>query len=205
MMDAQTLHQQGRQAGEQGDYALALQFFEKAHNADPAWPYPLYDMAFTYLLQSDFEKAHEYYKKVDELSPRGFYTVKTALWTLAREQSGEYAKGLYTAYIKLEWIPENQRLSILQQMLEHYPSFTPAYKAMINLYNDPDKRLELINKGLAQDADDETYCTLVVHKALILKYGGQPEAAHSLLEELLAAPRCTHAGKAMVEMAMERN
>lgn len=202
MMDAQTLHQQGREAGEQGDLALALQFFQKAHEADPAWPYPLYDIAFTYLLQEDSEKAYAYYKKVDELAPKGFFTVKTAIWTLEREQSGEYAKGLYTAYTKLEWVPENERLSVLQKMLEHYPSFTPAYKSMINLFNDPDKRLALINKGLEQDADDETYCTLVVHKALILKYGGNPEAADVLLNELLNSPRCTAAGKAMVNMAM---
>lgn len=200
-MNAQTLHQQGRQAGEQGDYALALQFFQKAHESDPNWSYPLYDMAFTYLLQSEFDKAYAHYKKVDELSPKGFFTVKTALWTLEREQNGEYAKGLYTTYIKLEWIPENQRLSILQQILEHYPSFTPAYKAMINLYNDPDKRLELINKGLAQDADDETYCSLLVHKALVFKYGNQPEEAQRLLDELLDSPRCTTAGTAMVNMA----
>ena len=200
-MDAQTLHQQGRQAGEQGDLALALQFFQKAHEADPEWPYPLYDMAFTYLLQDEVEKAYEYYKKVDERAPKGFFTVKTALWTLEREQNGDYAKGLYTAYTKLEWIPENQRLSVLQQMLDRYPSFTPAYKSMINLFNDPDKRLELINAGLAQDADDETYCTLVVHKALIWKYGGHPADAESLLKNLLNSPRCTSAGKAMAEMA----
>ena len=136
------------------------------------------------------------------MAPKGFFTVKTAIWTLEREQSGEYAKGLYTAYTKLEWVPENERLSVLQKMLEHYPSFTPAYKSMINLFNDPDKRLALINKGLEQDADDETYCTLVVHKALILKYGGNPEAADVLLNELLNSPRCTAAGKAMVNMAM---
>lgn len=200
-MDAQTLHQQGREAGEQGDLALALQFFQKAHEADPSWPYPLYDMAFTYLLQDDSENAYIYYKKVDERAPKGFFTVKTALWTLEREQSGEYAKGLYTAYTKLEWVPENQRLSVLQQMIERYPSFTPVYKSMISLFNDPDKRLEIINKGLAQDADDEIYCTLLVHKALILKYGGNPEAADALLDELMDSPRCTTAGKAMVDMA----
>ena len=45
-----------RRAGASGKYKEALADLERAAGLAPQWPYPLYDMAFTYLLMKDFEK-----------------------------------------------------------------------------------------------------------------------------------------------------
>lgn len=202
-MTAQDLHQKGRQAGEQGQYDEAILYFEQAHEADPQWPYPLYDMAFTYLLKDNHEKAYEYYKKTNELAPEGFYTVKTALWTLDREETGQFAEGLYTAYVKTEWIPEADRKTVLEDMRVKFPDFVPVYKSLLALYDSPQKRMELIEEGLAQDADDETYGILLVHKAIILKFSNRQEEAKAIIEDYLASPRCTAGNRGIAKTVLE--
>ena len=52
----------------------------------PDWPYPVYDAAFTYLLQGDSLKAEERYAEVDRMAPRGFFTAKTSLDCLRRDR-----------------------------------------------------------------------------------------------------------------------
>jgi Flp pilus assembly protein TadD len=47
--EAQTLHENGREAAARGDYAPALALLTKAAVLAPDWPYPVYDRAFTYL------------------------------------------------------------------------------------------------------------------------------------------------------------
>jgi hypothetical protein len=46
---AASLHQQGREAGERGDYKTAIGFFAQASEVAPTWPYPHYDRAYTHL------------------------------------------------------------------------------------------------------------------------------------------------------------
>jgi hypothetical protein len=41
------LHKQARQAGGAGDYKKAITLLERASSLAPAWPYPVYDAAFT--------------------------------------------------------------------------------------------------------------------------------------------------------------
>jgi len=55
--EAQTLHQQARQAGARGDYAEALPLLTRAAALAPGWPYPIYDRAYTHLLMGNFEAA----------------------------------------------------------------------------------------------------------------------------------------------------
>jgi len=66
----------------------------------------MYDMAFTYLLMKDFAKARECYVKTVKLSPRGFFTVLTALDTLNREAAEDLPDGTSAAYTSLEWIDD---------------------------------------------------------------------------------------------------
>ena len=86
--EASRLHGQAREAGGRGDYKRALSLLEQAHRLAPEWPYPVYDAAFTYLLQGDSTKAEEHYAEVDRLAPRGFFTAKTSLDCLRREHAG---------------------------------------------------------------------------------------------------------------------
>ena len=45
---AEALQNEGRAAGSNGDYTKAIDAFTRAHDAAPNWPYPLYELAFTY-------------------------------------------------------------------------------------------------------------------------------------------------------------
>ena len=46
-------------AGGAGDYKKAITLLERASSVAPEWPYPVYDMAFTYLLMKDAENARK--------------------------------------------------------------------------------------------------------------------------------------------------
>ena len=58
------LHQKARVYGQSGNYIKAIELLEEAHRTAPTWPYPLYDLAFTYLLKKDFSNALLNYEKV---------------------------------------------------------------------------------------------------------------------------------------------
>jgi hypothetical protein len=45
--EAESLHQQGRQAGAARDYNKALGLLGRASVLAPRWPYPVYDTAYT--------------------------------------------------------------------------------------------------------------------------------------------------------------
>ena len=62
---AAALHEQARAAGRQGDYARALTLLDQARTLAPGWPYPVYDAAFTHLLQGNAARAEELYARVD--------------------------------------------------------------------------------------------------------------------------------------------
>jgi tetratricopeptide (TPR) repeat protein len=96
--EAQSLHQQGRRAGEQGDHKKAIVLFERASALSPQWPYPVYDRAYEHLLMKDYSRAREYYQKTLKLAPRGFFTAITAVDTLEREQKGDLPTGTYLSF-----------------------------------------------------------------------------------------------------------
>jgi tetratricopeptide (TPR) repeat protein len=104
--EAESLHKQARQAGGAGDYKKAITLLQRASSLAPAWPYPVYDMAFTYLLMKDAENARKHYRKTVELAPRGFFTALTALDALDREAKGDLPAGTYLAYLSLEWMDD---------------------------------------------------------------------------------------------------
>jgi len=68
--EAETLHQQAREAGGHGDYEKAIALLEQASELAPDWPYPVYDRAYTHMLMNDCDAARRYYQKTLELSPR---------------------------------------------------------------------------------------------------------------------------------------
>ena len=86
-IQAESLHEQARLVAESGDYKEALTLLEQASILAPEWPYPVYDMAFTYLLMKDTENARKYYRKTIELSPRGFDLPPTFVHVRIRQVS----------------------------------------------------------------------------------------------------------------------
>lgn len=200
--EANALHQQGREAGSAGDPVRALELLRRAHELEPEWPYPPYDMAFTYLLNDYLDEAEKWYAVVDELAPRGFFTAKTSLDIIRREKRGELFEGFAKAFALLEWEPEDTKRVMLQQIVERYPNFAPAWKELAKLTEDDREKLAALDHGLAGSPDDETYGMLILNKALVLgRMGKRPDGAR-LLAALLADARCTQAVEAMAKMTL---
>jgi tetratricopeptide (TPR) repeat protein len=201
---AESLHQQARQAGGAGDYKKALALLERASQLAPRWPYPVYDIAYTYMLMKDFDNARRYYRKTVELSPRGFFTAITALDTLTREQKGNLPAGTYLAYLSLEWIDNlGEKAEAVRQLVKLVPRFAPAWKELASILPDVDaERLAAIEKGLAAEPDAETKGILQINKALVLNRQGDHESAVRLLGELALDPKSTYATEHLAKASL---
>jgi tetratricopeptide (TPR) repeat protein len=192
--EAESLHTQARQAGGTGDYKKAIALLERASSLAPAWPYPVYDLAFTYLLMNEPENARKHYRKTVELAPRGFFTAITALDALDREAKGDLPAGTYLAYLSLEWMDDTgKKADAVRQLTERAPGFAPAWKEHAHLADTDPERLDSIDKGLAANPDGETKGILLINKALVMDRDGRHEAAVRLLGELALDPASTYA------------
>jgi tetratricopeptide (TPR) repeat protein len=201
--EAESLHNQARQAGEAGDYKKAIALLERASNLAPAWPYPVYDMAFTYLLMKDAENARKHYRKAVELAPRGFFTAITALDALDREAKGDLPVGTYLAYLSLEWVDDpGKKAAAMSQLVKRVPGFAPAWKEQAMQANTDAEKLAAIEKGLAANPDGETKGILLINKALILDRGGDHEGAVRLLGELALDPASTFATEHLAKVTL---
>lgn len=187
--EARKLHKLGRNAGQSGDYKAAIAHFEKAAKLSPTWPYPLYDEAYTYLLMGDFSKAYTLYKQVDAMSPRGFFTTKTAVHSLRGEENGFFPRGTYLYFLSIEWAKDsNAKREVIDRILAKVPRFAPAWKEKASLETDDVKRLRYLEKGLTAAPDPETKGFLLVNKALALERRGKRAEAIRILGELAVDP-----------------
>jgi len=189
--EAVRLHQEAREAGGQGDYARALTLLDQAQALAPAWPYPVYDAAFTYLLQDETAKAEELYAQVDQMAPRGFFTCKTTLDILWRERAGELFPGFGKAYATLEWLGQPRRKALLEGITVEYPSLAPAWKELAALLQDDADRMHAIERGLECNPDPDTKGMLLISKASVLARRGDRDGAMSILGELALSPEST--------------
>jgi len=200
---AELLHQQGREAGAAGNYKKALVLLERASKLAPRWPYPVYDMAYTYLLTGDLDNAKTYYRKTIELAPRGFFTAITALDTLEREQKGDLPAGTYLAYLSLEWLDDRgKKAERLRLLVTEVPRFAPAWKELANILNDDAGRIAAIEKGLAAAPDSETKGMLQINKAIILERTGDRAGAIQLLGRLALNPESTYGTEHLAKAAL---
>lgn len=179
----------GEEQPARGDADAAIDYLQKAANAAPDWPYPLYDEAFSYLLHEDYGRAFELYKRVDELAPRGFFTVKTAVDTLRKEEAGELPEGTYLSYVSLEWVKDpGEKEQVLDALAAQIPGFAPIWKEKALLTSDAEQCLTCLENGLASDPDATTKGFLLLNKALILSRRGKKKDAIDLLGELALDP-----------------
>ncbi len=203
--EAVRLHEEARMAGSRGDYDHALVLLDRAHALAPGWPYPVYDAAFTYLLQGDPEMAQRLYEEVDGLVPRGFFTCKTTLDALRRERAGALPAGFCKAFAALESLNDRPRKkAILQGIAARFPAFAPAWKELATLLEDPDDRLHAIENGLDGDPDGETRGILLLNKALILHRRGERSEAIAILGELALDPSSTLATETLAKATLAR-
>ncbi len=183
--EARALHEQARQAGEEGDFKQALALLKEASLLAPHWPYPVYDTAYTLLLLRDFEGAREWYGKTLALSPRGFFTAITAFDCLEKEHRGDLPAGAYLAYLSLEWMQDPAaRARAVRQVAEHTPYFAPIWKDVATLAENDSEKLAAFEQGLAANPDAETEGMLRINRALTLRRLGDRDVAVRMLGEL---------------------
>lgn len=201
--EANSLHRMARQLGASGDYEAAIKALTEAQTLAPDWPYPTYDMAFTYLLMDDFDKAREHYRKTVDMSPRGFFTAITALDALEREATGDLPQGTYAAYMALEWISDpGQKARIVQQMTEELPDFAPVWKEYALQCDSTEDKLAGIEQGLAANPDAETKGMLLISKALSINENGDADTAKTILGNLALDPDTTFANEHLAKQAL---
>jgi tetratricopeptide (TPR) repeat protein len=201
--EANELHRKARKLGAAGKYDDAISCLSQAQALAPDWPYPTYDMAFTYLLKNDFAQSRRCYEKALELSPRGFFTALTALDTLNREASGDLPEGTYAAYVALEWISDPaQKAKAVVAMTERLPTFAPAWKEYALSCDAPAARLAAIEYGLAANPDAETKGILLVNKALTLNEQGDKETATTILGTMALDANTTFANEHLAKQML---
>jgi len=200
--EAKRLHEEGRAAGARGDYEAAVSLLTRAAQLDPSWPYPVYDRAFTHLLRHDFDAALRDYRRTIELAPGGFFTADVALDTLMREAAGEFAPGLYAAFVMLEHMPRDERSAIAAQLVEKFPSFAAAWNEHADFVTDALKRLEIIENGLMARPDRHTRGLLMAKKALTMSELGDAQAAVGILQQLASGSTPSLSTQAVAEFAL---
>lgn len=204
--EAIELHQKARQEGQQyGNYDKAIELLKKTCLMADHWPYPPYDLAFTYLLQKNYEEALKYYKLTNQLEPRGFFTAKTAIYALEGELEERFPAGLYLAYLKIEWTDnEQEKLEIASSIAQQYPDFAPAWKELATLHDDSTQRMQAIETGLSKKPDAETEGNLLINKALVLDKEGNTEEAIAILGNLILDSNVTLANDAMSKFVLNQ-
>ena len=201
---ANLLHLEAREAGQAGNYQLAIEKLLEVMTIEPLWAYPVYDLAFTYLLVGDFDNALKYYRETDVLEPDGFFTTKTAIYTLEGEKEGLFPVGLYTFYMQIEWTDEpEKKYHIAKQIVDNVPAFAPAWKEIAYLQTDPEERLYSIEQGLAGNPDRETKGILLLNKAMIISEKGDKETAKKLLSEIIESQETTISNSAIAKVALK--
>lgn len=202
--DAAALHQEARAFGQAGKYDLSIAKLEQAMVLEPEWAYPVYDLAYAYLLKGDFPNALKYYKQTNALSPQGFFTVKTALYTLEGEEKGIFPKGMYLGYLQIEWADTDaKKLEIAQAITEKIPDFAPAWKEFAILQTNSAAKEKAIEQGLSKNPDADTKGILLINKAILLNDQGKKEAAVQLLGNLIFSPDTTVGNIALAKFTLK--
>jgi len=201
--EAQQLHQEARQHGGKGEYKLSIKKLKKANELAPDWAYPVYDLAYTYLLQEDYANALKYYKITDEMEPKGFFTAKTAYWCLKKEKEGTFQEGLYLAFMQIEWMnSDEEKLQMANAIVGKYPEYAPAWEVIASKSSDNEERLNAIEKGLNADLDAGTKGMLLINKALIKDVQEKTEEAKQILGKLIFDEETTLGNVEMAKLVL---
>jgi tetratricopeptide (TPR) repeat protein len=188
---AMQLHMQGREHGEVGAFAQALQALQQAREAAPQWPLPLYDVGLTYLYMKEDAKALEAYEQLDTLAPQGISDSKRMLDSLRREKDGRVPQGTLREFLELMRLKDLDEIHRrLEALTKRAPAFVPAWQELARLSSEkPEEAQRLVAKALALEPDTSTRAELLTYQAVLLRRQGQSEAARKQLEALRDDPR----------------
>lgn len=201
----QDVHRAGRRYAQEGEHDKALYAFTNAAQAVPNWPLPVHDMANIFLLEENFDRALEYYRKVDEMAPRGYFATKTAIHYLQKEQKGKCPRGTYLKYINAGWEADSTRkVQMLDDILQECPEFAPAWKEKVFLSDSDEEGLRYIDQGLASNPDPETRGILLINRAMILARQGDVETAVAILGDLAVSPDTTLENEYLARAALKQ-
>jgi tetratricopeptide (TPR) repeat protein len=184
--EARKLNKEARKLGQADKYEEAIARLEQVVRMQPDWVAPNYDLAYGYALTGHFDEALKYYRIADKLAPKGYYTLKTAIYTLEGEKAGKFPKGTYGKYLNIERSgDENDKLAIAQELTQKVPAFAPAWKELAFLEDKPSQQLEYIDLALSKNPDQYTKDVLLIKKAQVLNEMGSKEEAKKILGNLI--------------------
>lgn len=199
---AQHFYQKGLEARGKGSREKAIDLFQQVHQISPKWLAPLHQLAELYLEKEDDEFAYEAYEDLAILFPKGYKDTITALFTLNLEREGSIKKGTFKLLKDNLRLPKKRRLGVLEAMIETHPNYAPTFLALAKLTDNPDRRQELINRGLSTVADDETYQQLLIEKAMIDAEEGMEYEAIYVLGDLMLNDRSTASAQMKAKQAL---
>jgi hypothetical protein len=183
---AKEMHELGRRYGAEGKFDAALLSFAEASKLAPGWAYPIYDTAYTLLLRGDATNALAKYREVDRMETNGFFTTKTAVWTLEREESGALPRGTYRDYVALEDAEGNGKIELIEKLAVMAPNYPPVLKEKAIAAKTVTEKLQWIDKGLALEPDAETYGILMLNRAVLLNLQKKTNESKAILNGLTA-------------------
>ncbi len=107
------------------------------------------------------------------------------------------------AYMSLEWINDpEQKARVVQVLVERFPNFAPAWKDYALQCEEPSRKLDAIENGLAANPDGETKGILLITKALTLNEQGDRKAAKEILGNLIHDPNVTFANEHLAQQML---
>jgi len=196
------LHGAGLEAGQRGCSREAMELFRRAHLAAPRWAQPVYQAAWTALLQDKNRVAQTLYAWTDRMVPDGYWMTKTALDCLSREAAGEFPPHAYRAYVSLEHL--SNRAAMTEEMVDLVPTFAPAWKDLAVLRTSPAGREEAVTRGFESRPDRETKAFLHIHHASLLNSQGRRDEARAVLQDLLGGSEATIQTRALANIVLHR-
>lgn len=202
--EANRLHQEGRELAGQGKYEESVEKLKAAMALQPEWAYPPYDLAYTYSLMGDDSSALKYYEITDSLRPQGFFTCKTALWSLRAERDGKFPAGMYMTFMEIEWVNDDrEKMAIAQMIVDSFPAYAPAWMELSHLRDDYFSRMDAIEAGLAANPDPETKGIMLINKAAIYYAQGMQEEAVEILGEIIFDPEATGSNRELAKTTLK--
>jgi len=197
--EAVAAYERGARAGTEGRYPEALYLLWQAHRIAPGWLFPVYEAAWTYFLKGDLARAEKLYGWVDRMDPRGYWATKEALDCIHRERAGEYPRGAYEDYARLEWEERPARAAKLEALVRRAPTLAPAWKDLAVLRESFADRMNAVEKGLGARPDSETRGRLLNHEAALLAASGRTAEGDSIMKSLVRDPNTTIQTRAIAE------